>query len=85
MFGTRCFAFEPGGGEDEILVPGIRRPRPSAGTESLAGTPDMGAADAVKDDVYTLTREAVNFFHEVLMLVINWDTAQGGNGGCAPR
>jgi len=22
---ARCFAFEPGGGEDEILVPGIRR------------------------------------------------------------
>jgi hypothetical protein len=27
----------------------------------------MGAADAVKDDVYTLTREAVNFFHELLV------------------
>jgi hypothetical protein len=40
----------------------------------------MGAADAVKDNVYTLAREAVNFFHEVLMLVINWDTAQVGNG-----
>ena len=24
-----CFAFEPGGGEDEILVPGIRRRLPS--------------------------------------------------------
>ena len=40
----------------------------------------MRATDAVKDDVNTLTREAVNFFHEVLMLVINWDTAQVGNG-----
>ncbi len=40
----------------------------------------MGATDAVKDNVYTLAREAVNFFHEVLMLVINWDTAQVGNG-----
>jgi hypothetical protein len=40
----------------------------------------MSATDAVKDDVYTLAREAVNFFHEVLILVINWDTAQVGNG-----
>src|SRR6266496_3069218 len=47
---------------------------PPAGTERLAGTPDMGAADAVKDDVYTPTREVVNFFHEVLILVVDWDT-----------
>ena len=40
----------------------------------------MGATDAVKDNVYALAREAVNFFHEVLMLVINRDTAQVGNG-----
>jgi hypothetical protein len=40
----------------------------------------VGATDAVKDDVYTLAREAVNFCHEVLMLVINGDTAQVGNG-----
>ena len=40
----------------------------------------MRATDAVKDHVYTLARAAVNFFHEVLMLVINWDTAQVGNG-----
>ncbi len=40
----------------------------------------MATTDAVKDDVYTLVREAVNFFHEVLMLVINGDTAQAGNG-----
>ena len=40
----------------------------------------MGATDAVKDNVYALTREAVNFFHEVLMLVVNWDTAEVGNG-----
>ena len=40
----------------------------------------MGTTDPVKDDVYSLAREAVNFFHEVLMLVINWDTAQVGNG-----
>src|SRR5437868_4160356 len=45
----------------------------------------MGAANAVKDDVYTLTREVVNFFHEVLTLVVNWDTAQLGNGGRTSR
>ena len=42
--------------------------------------PEVGATDGVKDDVHTLAREAVNFFHEVLMLIINWDTAQVGNG-----
>ena len=40
----------------------------------------MGATDAVKDNIYALAREAVDFFHEVLMLVINGDTAQIGNG-----
>jgi hypothetical protein len=40
----------------------------------------MRATDAVKDNVYALARQAVNFFHKVLMLVINWDTAQVGNG-----
>ena len=35
----------------------------------------MRATDAVKDNVYALAREAVNLFHEVLMLVVNWDTA----------
>ena len=40
----------------------------------------MGATNAVKDDVYTVAREAVNFFHEVDMLVINRDAAQVGNG-----
>ena len=42
--------------------------------------PEVGATDGVKDDVHALAREAVNFLHEVLMLVINWDTAQVGNG-----
>jgi hypothetical protein len=45
----------------------------------------VGATDAVKDDVYTLAREAVNFFHEVEMLIINWNTAQVGNGGHPSR
>jgi hypothetical protein len=40
----------------------------------------MGAADAVKDSVDALAREAVNLFHEVEMLVIDGDTAQVGNG-----
>jgi hypothetical protein len=40
----------------------------------------MGATDAIKDRVYALTREAVNFLHEVELSVINWDTAQVGNG-----
>ena len=40
----------------------------------------MGTTDAVKDNVYTLTRDAVNFFYKVEMSVINWDTAQVGNG-----
>jgi hypothetical protein len=40
----------------------------------------MRTTDAVKDDIYALAREAVNFLHEVLMLVVNWDTAQVRNG-----
>ena len=40
----------------------------------------MGATDAVKDDVDALARQAANFFHEVLMLVINRDSAQVGYG-----
>src|SRR5262245_35116233 len=40
----------------------------------------MRATDAVKDDVYALARKAVNFVHEVLMLVVDWETAQVGNG-----
>ena len=40
----------------------------------------MRTTDAVKDHVYTLAREVVNLFHEVLLLVIDWDTAQVGNG-----
>jgi hypothetical protein len=42
----------------------------------------MWTTDAIKDSVYALTRDAVNFFHEVEMSVINWDTAQVGNGRC---
>ena len=45
----------------------------------------MAATDAVKDNVYTVACEAVNFFHEVLMLVINWDTVQVGNGRRSSR
>jgi hypothetical protein len=35
---------------------------------------------AVEDDVHAPAREAVNLFHEVLVLVINRDSAQVGNG-----
>ena len=42
--------------------------------------PEVGTTDGVKDDVHALTREAVDFFHKILMLVINWNTAQVGNG-----
>ncbi len=45
----------------------------------------MGATDAVKDYIYALTRAAVNFFDEVLMLVIDRDTAQVGNSRCSSR
>jgi hypothetical protein len=31
----------------------------------------VGAADAVKDNVHALTREAVNFLHEVELSVVN--------------
>ncbi len=44
--------------------------------------PEVGTTDGVKDDVHALVREAVNLFHKVLMLVVNWDTAQVGNGRC---
>jgi hypothetical protein len=33
------------------------------------------AADAVEDDVDALTREAVDFFHEVEPSVVDWDGA----------
>ena len=39
----------------------------------------MGATDALKDGVHALTRATVNFFDEVLMLVIDRDTAELGN------
>ncbi len=42
--------------------------------------PEVITTDVVKDDVHALAREAVNLFHEVLVLVINWDTAKVGNG-----
>jgi hypothetical protein len=39
----------------------------------------MGAADWVKDGIHALAREAANLSHEVLISVIDWDTAQVGN------
>jgi hypothetical protein len=40
----------------------------------------MSAADAIKDNIDAIAREAVNLFHEVLILIVNWDTAQVRNG-----
>src|SRR5262249_7646472 len=40
----------------------------------------MSATDAVKDDVHARAREAVSFFHEILVLVINRYSAQVGTG-----
>jgi hypothetical protein len=45
----------------------------------------MGPPDAVKDNVDTLAREAVHLLYEVLMLVINRESAQGGHGGRPSR
>jgi hypothetical protein len=45
----------------------------------------MFAPYAVKGSVYTFAPEAVNFLHEVLMLVINRNTAQLGNGRPSSR
>jgi hypothetical protein len=42
--------------------------------------PEVSAADGVEDGVNALAREAVNFLHVVLILVIDWDAAQLGNG-----
>jgi hypothetical protein len=47
--------------------------------------PEVGTTDGVKHGVHTVVREAVNFFHEVRMLVVNWDTAQIGNGRLTSR
>jgi hypothetical protein len=41
----------------------------------------VGTTDAAKDNVYAIARQAVNFLDEVLMLVINGEAAQFGNGG----
>ena len=42
--------------------------------------PEVGTTDGVEDGVHALAREAVDFFRKVLMPVVNWDTAQVGNG-----
>ena len=39
----------------------------------------MATTDAIEYNVYALTGEAVNFFHEVEMPVIDGDTGQIGN------
>jgi hypothetical protein len=45
----------------------------------------VSAADGVKNDIHAILREAVNFFHEVLIAVIDRDAAQLGNGGRPSR
>jgi hypothetical protein len=40
----------------------------------------MGAPDAVKDHVYAFPCETVNFFDEVELSIVNWDTAQVRHG-----
>ena len=52
----------------------------SATGAGFAGAPNVGTSDRVEDDVHAVAREAVNFLYEVLMLVINRDTTQLGNG-----
>ncbi len=47
--------------------------------------PHVWTADGIEHGVHTLAREAVNFFHEVLVLVIDGDAAEGGNGRCPSR
>src|SRR5262249_61628207 len=39
--------------------------------------------DAVKNGVHTVSREPMNFRHEVLMPVIDWNTAQFRNYRCS--
>src|SRR5262249_41659404 len=58
---------------------------PATETKRLAGAPDMGAADAVEDDVDALARETADFRHEVLPLVVDRDSSQVGNDRCTSR
>ena len=47
--------------------------------------PGVSTADGVKNDVYAVVREAANFFHEVLIAVIDRDATQFGNDGRPSR
>ncbi|MCY1253803.1 hypothetical protein D9M69_49630 [compost metagenome] len=47
--------------------------------ESVAGTPDVAAADPVEDDVYAVTRQAAYLLHEIKPLIVNWYAAQARN------
>jgi hypothetical protein len=40
----------------------------------------VGATDRFEDNIHAIARQAVNLLHEVLIAVIDWDTAQVGNG-----
>jgi hypothetical protein len=47
--------------------------------------PEVSTTDWVEDNVYPIAREAVDFFNEVLMLVVNRDSAQVANSRCPSR
>jgi hypothetical protein len=47
--------------------------------------PEVTPPDGVKNGIHAFACEAANFFHEVLMLVIDWDAAKLGNGRCPSR
>ena len=39
----------------------------------------MSAADRVENDVHAVASEAVSFLYEVLILVVDWNSAQIGD------
>src|SRR5262245_3208586 len=52
----------------------------SASAQSLPGMPEVSTTDRVEDDVDAVAREAVNLLCEVLVLIIDRDGSQVGNG-----
>src|SRR5262245_57871625 len=53
---------------------------PPPGAERSAGMPEVATPDGVEDDVDALAREAVYLLREVLVLIVDRDGAQVGNG-----
>ena len=56
-----------------------------ARTERLTLAPDVSATDALKNNVHAVAGKAVDFCNEVLILIIDWDSAKIGNGRRASR